>query len=1549
MHSLQRKTSATVLAILFLLSPLLASASALLPRSTTVWSGTVSLPDGYLVQSNQVLVIQSGTTVLLGEGERLGVDGRLTVEGTLGSPVLIDSISGDHEGLQFNTTSMGKNSVVENLTIISSVYGVTIYGSDPEMNNLTVNNADRVSVDMFNGASPKFRDLVIEGGGQDIHGASLSWRYGIGLSFGDGSAPIVENAQINGLVTRGVNVWANGGGLLAGVNVSNVSGATLAAAAGIWVEDSIPLFTDSMVTKSDNGVFVRHQSPGFVTRPTFLGLTVEDSQNRGILVERYDHTNFSNLETNAIFEGLVVRGTGGPGATTPGLGIGAAFDVNTTGVRVTDALIEANALIGFRAYTTDSSTTLRNITLRNNGPTSPSSDHNGAGMLFRSTSWTSKGPASVIDLVVENSTGTGVHMAKGGVIGSNWTVRNNAASGVIFTEFHPRVDHLVSEDNSEHGVAVLDSSNVELSFVTTSQNGIGTSLPEEGAGLYFKESNYVMSGGKNVTCLECSSNSDQHGIVIRDSIDVQLKSISISNSLSAPALDIDNSDALFSGTVIVDDMTINSDSSDFYSAYLNEVDAEIKGLDLSGISGGLFWSGNEGPSLLTDSVIWESTTHCLDISGHSELIADNVSLFCDANSPTLDESAVNFTGSSLIQNQNSSQSFVLESNSHLRWISSETMEDPGNIGLDNIVDIMWKTDVHTINQNLLNIPFASVNLTFDQFEEGHNATQPYGGFADYGPFIGKRWTPLQGWSAVNKVHVGCDYDGTHNDSAPLVLDGDHRIYCRLELSNQPPFIQWESPLDGTPFSSGSEVPFDASTSWDLDMEVLTYSWTSSIDGDLLSSCGYANDTNGSTFVANSDEDPCLSDGSHLITLEVCDTHGHCVNETREIELENLPPVLSVGTTPPISSLGTLYLGETAEVTINLDGTFDPEGGDLWCWVETSFESGPDPDPNSPYCPMEIVRSFTNAPDDEFTVSVVAFDGVNPSVLWTFNIKLINEIPQPSMELTRNGDTSADWVRLDGSNTTDPEGDEIKFEFWSDIDGLLHSGSTPDDTIEWIGTLSKGSHSVTMRSSDTRPEHGIDWNFVEIDLEVLNSPPNAQISQPIDGLSTDSSELLSLDATGSGDWDMACSEMPENGTGLLCNPSLSSSDDLVSILWVIDSLEEPMGGDWHLETRLPHGEHTLTLIIDDGTGPVSDQVMVTVGRSAPALVLVSPVPGVEVYSNLPVLFDFRNSVDYDGDDFTVTVTSDLMGTLLEDKTTDFWYNDYLIAGTHNLSFVLTDEQGMRRSYSQQLVVHETGPVAVITGLSNGHYLPPGQLATLSATESIDYDDDIVLYEWSIGGIIVSDSIMVDLFLSPGPTRVDLLVQDSRGATSTTSINITAGSSAPSLHELTASVLKVDEKTPTDVMTTVRLEDLDGTANAVEGRLTAGGISQVMYFYDDGTGGDLVAGDNIWTSRFSWVVSGGSWAIVEVWALDGDLVSSGQSLTIPIEDQDSGGISSWVMEVGIPMLIVSMLAFAAGGVAFQRRRMEEIAKDIEVIESWSSFDPRELDEEFDSEEP
>ena len=163
----------------------------------------------------------------------------------------------------------------------------------------------------------------------------------------------------------------------------------------------------------------------------------------------------------------------------------------------------------------------------------------------------------------------------------------------------------------------------------------------------------------------------------------------------------------------------------------------------------------------------------------------------------------------------------------------------------------------------------------------------------------------------------------------------------------------------------------------------------------------------------------------------------------------------------------------------------------------------------------------------------------------------------------------------------------------------------------------------------------------------------------------------------------------------------------------------------------------------------------------------------------------------------------------------------------------------------------------------------------------------------------------------------------------------------------SVLRVEDGVPTEVVTTIRLDDPDGTTETVRGELTSGGISVAMYFRDDGTNGDEEEGDGIWTSRFAWVVSGGSWARVEVWAIDGDLVSPGQVHTVPIVDSNSDGLESWVASLGIPVLLVTMAGLSIAGLSYRRRAISEIAKDMEVIEGWQSFDPREMDEEFDSE--
>ena len=151
------------------------------------------------------------------------------------------------------------------------------------------------------------------------------------------------------------------------------------------------------------------------------------------------------------------------------------------------------------------------------------------------------------------------------------------------------------------------------------------------------------------------------------------------------------------------------------------------------------------------------------------------------------------------------------------------------------------------------------------------------------------------------------------------------------------------------YPSRSEVLFDASHSWDLDDDALTFSWTSSVDADLISQCvpSPGSQFNGSIFTANLAENACLSDGLHVITLEICDNNSHCVQESRTIELSNQPPVVLINTIPELNSEGKISTPASEDVFFDLSGIFDAEGDNLTCiWdysegIEKSMVIGDD--------------------------------------------------------------------------------------------------------------------------------------------------------------------------------------------------------------------------------------------------------------------------------------------------------------------------------------------------------------------------------------------------------------------------------------------------------------------------------------------------------------------------------------------------------------------------------------------------------------------------------
>ena len=93
------------------------------PRAQTVWSGVIELTESYHVSVSDELIISPCTSVKMDSGTRIFVDGRILIEGTTTCPVILSALSsGLHEGIQFNSSSLGRGSLIENLTIENSLH-----------------------------------------------------------------------------------------------------------------------------------------------------------------------------------------------------------------------------------------------------------------------------------------------------------------------------------------------------------------------------------------------------------------------------------------------------------------------------------------------------------------------------------------------------------------------------------------------------------------------------------------------------------------------------------------------------------------------------------------------------------------------------------------------------------------------------------------------------------------------------------------------------------------------------------------------------------------------------------------------------------------------------------------------------------------------------------------------------------------------------------------------------------------------------------------------------------------------------------------------------------------------------------------------------------------------------------------------------------------------------------------------------------------------------------------------------------------------------------
>ena len=190
---------------------------------------------------------------------------------------------------------------------------------------------------------------------------------------------------------------------------------------------------------------------------------------------------------------------------------------------------------------------------------------------------------------------------------------------------------------------------------------------------------------------------------------------------------------------------------------------------------------------------------------------------------------------------------------------------------------------------------------------------------------------------------------------------------------------------------------------------------------------------------------------------------------------------------------------------------------------------------------------------------------------------------------------------------------------------------------------------------------------------------------------DSSVLIPFSANGSGDFDSACFTFPSEGTHCAESEPAAGSEFL-QIDWSSeDGRLTPEDEDWlTFETR-PAGTHQITLTLNDGINPnVSASTTLEVAESAPVLVLDSPANGSQFASSDLIVLDARQSVDYDGDAFTMTVRAfdDQTSTylpILRDVLTSEVHDIQLDAGLRDVQIELADETGNSRIEALQLLI------------------------------------------------------------------------------------------------------------------------------------------------------------------------------------------------------------------------------------------------------------------------
>jgi PKD repeat protein len=355
-------------------------------------------------------------------------------------------------------------------------------------------------------------------------------------------------------------------------------------------------------------------------------------------------------------------------------------------------------------------------------------------------------------------------------------------------------------------------------------------------------------------------------------------------------------------------------------------------------------------------------------------------------------------------------------------------------------------------------------------------------------------------------------------------------------------------------NTGEEINFDASSSYDPDGTIMSYSWDF---GDGTTSSG--------ATVSHSYEE----NGKYTVTLTVVDDDGLVGRQIATATVKNRAPVASF-------TVSATVINEKDTVSFDATESYDLDGtivSYIWGFGDGEAATG-----------IKTNHMFEYSGVYTVTLAVTDNDGAAVDVTHTVTVKSSAPNVPPVASFTQSAETVnvGETVSFDASASSDSDGTLVNYS-WAFGDGISATGVTADHAYSVAGT-----YTVTLTVTDDDGSTDSTTTAVSITTPVVpNQSPVASFTESAQTVS--SGENIHFDASKSSDSD-----------GTIVSYSWTFGDEITATGVTAD----------HVYSA--EGTYTVTLTVTDDDGASSSvSAEMTVGPNTTSSVAVLAGIGIGI--------------------------------------------------------------------------------------------------------------------------------------------------------------------------------------------------------------------------------------------------------------------------------------------------------------------------------------------------